>query len=65
MSHMYNTLLNKYGFCEALCGKDEDANNVIVSIDEETACVRTFQSNKWSMIHIYHKDGTIEEIYEK
>lgn len=62
---MYNILLNKYGLCEALCGKNEDGNDVVVSIDEEAASIRTLQSNEWHRIKIYHKDGTEEELYEK
>lgn len=62
---MYQKLLNKYGYIDSKSGKDEDGNIVIVSIDEELASIRTFQSNGWIRINIYHKDGTNEELYER
>ena len=62
---MYKELLKQFGYCEALCGTNEDNENVIVSIDKECASVRTLQNNCWQRINIYYKDGTEEEYYEK
>ena len=60
----YQELLKKHGYCEALCGVNEEYENVMLSIDKESACVRTLQKNGWIRINIYHKDGTYEELYE-
>ena len=62
---MYKKLLKQFGYCEALCGVNEDNDNVIVSIDKECASVRTLQNNHWQRINIYYKDGTEEEYYER
>ena len=62
----YERLLKKHGKCEGLCGVNEDGENVIVSIDDRTATIRTFQKNGFIRINVYHNDddGTSEELFE-
>lgn len=59
----YQELFNKHGFIEGLCGVNEDKENVIVSIDEECATIRTFQKNGFIRTNVYYKDGFSEELY--
>ena len=61
----YEELVAKYGYIEEYqCGKNEDGENVMVSIDKDCACIRTYQRNGFVRVNIYHNDGTIEELYE-
>ena len=62
----YEKLVKKHGYIDtAKCGINEDGEDVIVSIDEESACVRTLQKNGWMRINIYYPDGTSEELFER
>ena len=61
----YNWLKNKFGYCKWLSGKNEDDENVIITIDEESAEVQTLQKNGWCRTNVYYPDGTSEELYEK
>lgn len=62
----YEEMVAKYGLIEETkIGKNEDGEYVVVSIDKECACIRTLQKNGWMRINIYHKDGTIEEMFER
>ena len=63
--YTYHQLVEKYGYCNAMTGINEDSETVIIAIDEEQASIRTLQSNDWMRINVYHKDGTSEEYYEK
>ena len=59
----YERLLKKHGKCEGLCGVNEDGENVIVSIDDRLAEVKTLQKNGWIRVNTYWYDGTSEETY--
>lgn len=48
-----------------LAGKNEDNENILISINEHNITVQTFQNNGWLRTNIYHDDGTIEELYDK
>lgn len=51
-----------------IAGKNENGENVMIEHydgDEPYFKVTTFQNNGWTRINCYHKDGSIEEIYEK
>lgn len=62
----YEELLAKHGYIkEATIGENGEMEPIIVSIDEECACIRTLQKNGWQRINIYYPDGTLEELYEK
>ena len=61
----YQELKRKYGFIEAKVGENEDGEKVIVSIDEESAEIKTLQDNGWIRINIYYPDGTEEELYTR
>ena len=62
---MYDELVAKYGLVDGVVGVNSDKDNVLVTIDEEAAYIRTLQSNGWQRLNIYHKDGTEEELYER
>lgn len=64
MTH-YEELLNQFGYCEGMVGADIDGDNVIVTIDEESAEVKTLQKNGWIRINIYYPDGASEELYRR
>jgi hypothetical protein len=48
-----------------MVGKNEDGEDVIVTIDKENATVVTVQANGWHRINTYWPDGTEEETYRK
>ena len=61
----YEELLNQFGYCEGMVGADIDGDNVIVTIDKESAEVKTLQTNGWIRINTYYPDGTQDEAYRK
>ena len=61
----YEELLEKFGFVEGKVGVNEDGEYSIVTIDEESASVRTLQANGWIREDTYYPDGTQEESYHK
>lgn len=48
-----------------LAGKNEHDENVVLVRVGDRIKVTTSQSNGWLRINIYHKDGTVEELYDK
>ena len=62
----YEELVAKFGYTEEFkLGVNADGDNVLVSIDENLASIRTFQKNGWIRINIYYRDGFSEELYER
>lgn len=61
---MYEKYRTDFGLVDGLCGKNEKNENVILSIDEEKAVVKTLQSNNFIRINIFWKEGIEEELYE-
>jgi hypothetical protein len=62
----YDEYLSQYGLTnETLSGIDENGKTVLIDINENEACIRTLQKNKWIRKNVYHKDGTYEELYER
>ena len=61
----YSKLKHQFGYCEGMVGKNEDKEDVIVTIDKENATVVTVQANGWHRINTYWPDGTEEETYRK
>lgn len=61
----YDELKQEFGYVEGLVGNDEDNLPVMVTIDEESAEIKTFQENGWVRINVYYRDGTEEELYRK
>lgn len=61
----YEELKNKHGYVEGLVGENSDNETVIVTIDQESASIRTLQKNGWIRENIYYKDGTQEELYTR
>ena len=47
-----------------LLGKNEDGEMVSVYIFENVIGVQTFQNNHWIRKNYYHRDGTVEELFE-
>jgi len=49
----------------AMAGVDEYGNRVIISRAWE-GCVKrtTYLDNGWALVHYYHEDGTVEELFE-
>ena len=37
----------------------------LVGIHPDHIAVETFQANGWTRMNYYHRDGTVEELYEK
>lgn len=48
-----------------LSGKNENGENVLISINEHNITIQTCQSNDWFRTNIYYDDGTSEELFEK
>lgn len=46
-------------------GKNENNEDVRISINTDNIVVETTQLNNWIRVNIYHRDGTVEELYEK
>lgn len=44
---------------------NENEETVILEITPKFLKTSTYQNNNWIRINIYHKDRTVEEIYEK
>lgn len=61
----YEELVTKHGYIKGQVGVNSDGENVIVTIDEESASVITVQENGWLRQNIYYPDGTEEELYTK
>lgn len=61
----YQELVRKHGFVEGYTGRNEDGLFVIVTIDSESASIRTLQENGWIRENIYYPDGTEEELYSR
>ena len=50
---------------EILAGRNEHGENVIVLEGEEVKVTKTLQDNGWVRVTHEHKDGTVEETYER
>ena len=46
-------------------GKNENGENVIITIYPDKTVVRTLQKNNWMRINIYWNNGDVEEVYER
>ena len=49
----------------ALSGTNQDGEQQLISIFSDKIILKTFQSNGWTRINIYHDDYTCEETFEK
>lgn len=65
----YREIAEALGMHGNICaGNDEDGNQVMFQWAKEFGnCVKrtTFQDNGWAVIHYYHEDGTVEEMFER
>ncbi len=61
----YQKLLDKHGFVKGMVGQNSSGEDVIVTIDENEACLVTLQSNGWTRTNYYYPDGNEEELYSK
>lgn len=48
-----------------ICGKNEDDENVLIEKGDGCYKLTTAQHNGWTRINLYHRDGSIEEMYER
>ena len=46
-------------------GKNEQGQDVNISVNADSITVLTFQSNGWTRENIYHRDCTVEELYHR
>lgn len=47
-----------------LCGENSDGEQIHISIHEDAIIALTFQKNHWIRRNIYHRDGTVEELFD-
>lgn len=61
----YSGIINALDGEFAMAGTDEYGNRVIISRAWE-GCVKrtTYLDNGWALVHYYHEDGTVEELFE-
>ena len=58
-------VMDKYHTLETmLLGKNDDGEMVTVHIFKDHILTETFQSNRWIRKNYYHRDGTVEELFE-
>ena len=50
---------------DIMAGKNEHGENVIVEVSEDAKVTKTLQDNGWVRVNIEHKDGTVEELFER
>ena len=50
-------------FNDMILGKNSDGENTIISINKDNITIETNQSNGWIRENIYHRDGTVEELF--
>lgn len=59
-------LMDQYGdLGYALMSENDDGEFTWASIGKDRIDVETLQSNGWTRVNIYHRDGTTEELYKK
>ena len=57
-------VMDKYGDSETMYfGKNEDEENVTISVFHDMIVVETYQTNGWVRKDIHHRDGSREEMY--
>lgn len=57
--------MNNHEDFDIICGKNQDDEFVTVGVFADKIMTKTYQNNNWCRVNVYHKDGTIEELYER
>lgn len=61
-----NKLIKKYGVKGLLTsGKNENGENIIITIYSDHITTKTLQQNNWIRINTYWNNGDTEETYER
>lgn len=57
--------MDKYHATKAsLLGKNDAGEMVLTSIYEDQIVLMTYQDNHWIRKNVYHRDGTVEEMFD-
>lgn len=60
------SLMDIYGDSkDSFFGKNENGENVIYGIYSDCVITETYQHNNWTRKNAYHRDGRMEEWFEK
>ena len=62
---MLNLMEHEADYPVPVLGEDENGDSVLFEICADRIVTRTRQKNSWLRTNVYHKDGTVEELYEK
>ena len=58
-------LMDNYGDSNfPFIGKNEEGEDISISIFHDKIVLVTYQSNKWVRKNLYYRDGTAEEMFE-
>ncbi len=63
--HTMIKAMNNYKDFDIICGKNQDNEFVTIGVFADKIITKTYQNNNWCRINAYHKDGTVEELYER
>lgn len=59
-----NALMDRYeDYPEMLFGKNENGEDVTLSVNEDNITVQTFQSNHWIRENVVYHDGSTDELF--
>ena len=57
--------MDKYHTTEtAMIGRNSDDEMTMVSISKDMVVLETYQKNHWVRKNYYHRDGTVEEMFD-
>lgn len=59
-----NALMDRHeDYPEMLFGKNENGEDVTLSVNEYNITVQTFQSNHWIRENVVYRDGSTDELF--
>lgn len=64
-NEMRNLMSKANEFDHSLFGVNENNEQVMLDIREDSIVLRTFQHNDWIRVNIYYEDGTVEEMFDE
>ena len=64
-SKLYELMDNASRDTSLLVGENEEGERVFVDIQKDAIVTKTEQSNGWTRINIYGRDGIFSESYER
>ena len=62
---LIDLMKHNYDYPFTLFGTNEDNEDMFVDINEDNIKTETFQMNGYTRINIYHRNGILEELYER